>query len=62
MKEVYRLDKTEVPTMITSYDCVIKEIEREKDFLVFEDDISYHDSIRFYKPSAKSLTIKLRRA
>ncbi len=60
MKETYRLDGAELPTLITPHDCVIKEIKRENDFLifVFEDDISYHDSISVLKPAAKSLIIK----
>ena len=41
------------------HDCVIKEIQFDKNGLIFifEDDISYHDSIKSIKPDAKSLTI-----
>ncbi len=60
MRELYRLDKITVPTMITPHDCIIKEIKKEHDFLifVFEEDLALRDSISFYKPTAKSLVIK----
>ncbi len=60
VKEIYRLDEIEVSTLITPHDCLIKEIKRENDFLVFyfEDDISYHDSIRYFMPGVKSLIIR----
>ncbi len=57
MKEIYRLDGMQLPTLFTPHDCIIKEIKKENDFLifVFEEDISYHDSIPF---PVKSLIIK----
>ncbi len=60
MMEIYRLDGAKVPTLITPHDCVIKKIKKEDDFLVFifEDDISCHDSIQYFKPHARSLIIK----
>ncbi len=60
MNEVYRLDGTALPTLITPHDCIIKEIKKEDDYLIliFEDDISYHDSIKCCRPAAKSLIIK----
>ncbi len=60
MKEIYRLNEAEMPTLPTPHDCIIKEIKKENDFLVFvfEDDISYHDSIKYERPDAKSLIIK----
>ncbi len=60
MREIYRLDEITVPTMITPHDCIIKEIKKENDFLIFifENDLALRDSISFYKPAAKSLVIK----
>ncbi len=59
MKELFRLDEAQLPTMITPHDCIIKEIRHENDTLVlaFEDDISRHDAIQATRPSARSLTI-----
>ncbi len=60
MKEVFRLDEAILPTLPTPHDCIIKEFKRENDFLVFvfEDNISYHDSVKYIRPNAKTLTIK----
>ncbi len=60
MKEIYRLDGANLPTLPTPHDAVIKHIKKEGDFLIFtfEDDISYHDSVKYQRPSAKSLVIK----
>lgn len=57
MKEIYHLDKNELPVIPTPHDCVIKEIRLEDQNLIFifEDDISVHDSIQCQKPQAKSL-------
>ncbi|MGN0600159.1 MAG: hypothetical protein ACI4JK_09720 [Oscillospiraceae bacterium] len=59
MKETYYLNTNELPTIPVPHDCVIKEIKLEEDCLtfVFEDDISYHDSIKNISPTAKSLII-----
>ncbi len=56
IKKLYRLDGDKLPTMITPHDCIIKEIKKERDFLifVFEQDISHHDSME----NISSLTIK----
>ena len=60
MKEVYFLNKKELPTMPVPHDCIIKKINIENDFMefIFEDDISYHDLIKNIDPDAKSLKIK----
>ena len=60
MKETYYLNTNELPTIPVPHDCIIKEINLEEDCLVFvfEDDISYHDSIKNIFPAARSLTIK----
>ncbi len=60
MKEIYRLDEAQPPALITPHDCKIKEIKKENGFLVFvfEDDISYNDSVKYVTPKAKSLIIK----
>lgn len=57
MTEIYHLDHSETPSLPCPHDCVIKEIKLENDFLifVFEDDISYHDSI---DDDIKTLSIK----
>ncbi len=59
MKEIFRLDEAQLPTMPTPHDCIIQEIRHENDTLViaFEDDISRHDAIQAVRPSAQSLTI-----
>ena len=58
MEEIYYLNKEMLPTIPVPHDCVIKEIKIEDQFIVFifEDDISYHDSIT--KKDARSLIIK----
>ena len=60
MKEIYYLNAKELPTIPVPHDCIIKEITVEDDSLVFifEDDISYHDSIKNTRPDAKSLIIR----
>ena len=42
------------------YDCVVDDITIENQYIIFtfEQDISYHDSIKYIKPDAKSLVIK----
>ena len=60
MKEIYYLNQNTVPTIPCPHDCIIKDIRIEKDCLVFvfEDDISYHDSIKSIKPNVKSLVMR----
>ncbi len=57
MKVTYRLDEAGLPTLPVPHDCVIQEIHKEDDRLVFifEDDISRRDSIRPVMPTARSL-------
>lgn len=57
MTETYRLDEIRKPAYLPCpHDCLIKEIRIEDDFLtlIFEDDISYHDSFEAFK------TLKIR--
>ena len=60
MKETYFLNGETLPTIPVPHDCVIKKVRLKDQCIefVFEDDISYHDSIKYYKPDAKSLIIK----
>ena len=60
MKEVYYLNEKSLPTIPVPHDCVIKSVcvKDQCIVFVFEDDISYHDSIKDYKPEAKSLIIR----
>ena len=46
--------------MPVPHDCVIKHIHHKDQCIefVFEDDIAYHDSIRYLKPDARSLIIR----
>ena len=55
------LNKDTVPTIPTPHDCEIKKVTVQGDYIIFEfeDDISYHDSIRHFNPDAKSLVIKI---
>ena len=57
----YYLNKDTVPTIPTPHDCTIKKVTIQRDYIIFEfeDDISYHDSIRDLNPDAKSLVIKI---
>lgn len=59
MKETYYLNADTLPLIPIPHDCVIKEIQLNENELIFifENDISYHDSIKNIKPDAKSLTI-----
>lgn len=56
-KEIYSLHDNALPTIPAPHDCVIKNVRLERDCLVFvfEDDISYHDSIKNTRPDVKSL-------
>ena len=58
MKEIFYLNKNELPTLPYIHDCVIKEIELNDEYLIFkfEDDISDYDSI--LNKNYKSLIIK----
>ena len=60
MKDVYYLNGESLPTIPVPHDCVIKNVNLDNQCIVFvfEDNISYHDSIKFYKPEAKSLIIR----
>lgn len=57
MKEKYYLNKNDLPVIPTPHDCVINKIRLEGKnlILIFENDISVHDSVRCPKPEAKSL-------
>ena len=61
MIEKYNLNTDILPTIPVPHDCVIKEITFDSEFLVlkFEDDISYHDSIKYINPNASSLVIRI---
>ena len=60
MKEIYYLDKEELPTIPVPHDCIIERIALKDGCIefVFEDDIADHDSIQYYKPEARSLIIR----
>ena len=60
MIEKYFLNGASLPTIPVPHDCVIKHIARTDQCIefVFEDDISRHDSIQFYRPNAKSLIVR----
>lgn len=60
MKDIYYLNQKQLPTIPVPHDGVIKEIHLEDDYLifVFEDDISYHDSIKSIRPDIRSLIMK----
>ena len=60
MKETYDLKGDSLPTIPVPHDCVIRKILLKDQCLEFhfEDNISERDSIRFYKPDAKSLIIR----
>ena len=59
MKETYYLNKETLPKIPAPHDFVIKRISVKDRCIVFEfeDDISYHDSIQYLKPEAKSLIV-----
>ena len=60
MAETYYLNGNTLPTIPVPHDCVIKKVRLENQHIVFEfeDDISCYDSIKNFKPGAKSLIIK----
>ena len=59
-KEIYYLNGETLPTIPLPHDCVIKSLAIKDQCMefVFEDDISYHDSIKYYRPDAKSLIMR----
>lgn len=60
MKEIYFLNGESLPTIPVPHDCVIRKICLTDQCIefVFEDDISYHDSVRYWKPDARSLILR----
>ena len=60
MFETYFLNGDILPTIPVPHDCVVDDITIENQYIIFtfEQDISYHDSIKYIKPDAKSLVIK----
>lgn len=59
-KEIYYLNKNELPNIPVPHDCIIKDISFEEKTIViaFEDDISYHDSIKYSRPNVKTLVVR----
>lgn len=60
MIEQYKLDGDTYPLLPCPHDCEIKEVKYDDSFLtiVFEDDISQHDSIQHIRPQSVSLIIR----
>ena len=60
MEKRFCLSKDLFPQIPVPHDCVIKEIRIEDQCLVFDfgDDISSYDSIAYWFPQAKTLTIR----
>lgn len=60
--ESYSLVDKQLPTIPVPHDCIVKEISLQNSWLIFdfEDDISYHDSIRGIRPGAHGLTMRFR--
>ena len=60
MSETYYLNGHILPTIPVPHDCVIKKVRLENQHIIFEfeNDISYNDSIKNFKPEAKSLIVK----
>lgn len=60
MIETYYLNKSELPKIPVPHDCVVKDVRLDGEYLVFtfEDDISYHDFAKYYRPEARSLVIR----
>ena len=60
MVERYNLNQITLPTIPVPHDCVVTNILEDDEYLIFlfEEDISYHDSIQAIHPSAKGLTIR----
>ena len=60
MTETYYLNEKILPTIPVPHDCVIKKVRLENQQIIFEfeNDISYYDSIKNFKPEVKSLIAK----
>ena len=60
MQDIYYINGDTLPTIPVPHDCVVDNItvENQQIIFTFEQDISYHDSIKYIKPDAKSLVIK----
>ena len=60
MKQVYNLSGDSLPVILAQHDLIIDNIFCDNDYLtmIFEKDISYHDSIKNLNNS-KSLIIKI---
>lgn len=60
MIETYYLNDKTLPTIPVPHDCVIKNVSIDDQYIIFnfEDDISYHDSIKYIRPDAKSLIVR----
>lgn len=60
MKEIFYLNGKEIPTIPVPHDCIVRDIKLDNGNLVFsfEDDISYHDSIKNRHPNVKTLIIR----
>ena len=58
--ETFNLIGQQLPTIPVPHDCVIKKITLNDDWLIlsFEDDLSYHESIKCIHPNARTLTMK----
>ena len=58
--ETYYLNQKTLPTIPTPHDCIIKKISLQDECIVFEfeNDISYHDSIKAIEPKARSLIVR----
>ena len=61
MTTKYYLNQDILPTIPTPHDSIITSIEYDSKFLIlkFEEDISYHDSIKIINSNAKSLAMKI---
>ena len=49
MIDKFELNKFNLPNLPCPHDCIIKKIEITADYLIFifEDDLSYHNSIKY---------------
>lgn len=61
MLEKFYLNTDVLPTIPVPHGCLIKEVTFDSEFLVlkFEDDISYHDTIKNVNSNAMSLVIRI---
>ena len=60
MSQIYYLNGDILPNIPVPHDCIIDSItfENQNIIFTFEQDISYHDSIKCIMPGVKSLVIK----